>query len=98
MFVYPEYINELKSFGVPLFLTEVATALWLLFKGPPTAGDGRGEGLGPRSKCGEVSNPGQDGEVSMRPKKDTRKSVKSTTAFRPLVPWSMASASAVAPG
>jgi hypothetical protein len=34
MFVFPARINELKLFGVPFFLTEVATALWLLFKGP----------------------------------------------------------------
>ena len=33
MFVIPERINELKLVGVPMFLAEVATALWLLFKG-----------------------------------------------------------------
>jgi hypothetical protein len=29
-FVFPERTNELKLFGVPGLLTEVATALWLL--------------------------------------------------------------------
>lgn len=37
MFVSPEHINELKLFGAASFLTEVATALWLLFKGLPRA-------------------------------------------------------------
>jgi len=35
MFVYPEHTNALKAVGAPFFLTEVATALWLLFKGLP---------------------------------------------------------------
>ena len=33
MFVYPQYIRELKLVGIPEFLAEVATALWLLVKG-----------------------------------------------------------------
>jgi hypothetical protein len=33
MFVIPERTHELKVVGVPLFLAEVATALWLLIKG-----------------------------------------------------------------
>ena len=33
VFVFPQRTNELKLFGVPSLLTEVATALWLLFKG-----------------------------------------------------------------
>ncbi len=33
MFVFPESINELKLLGLPLFVGEVATAFWLLFKG-----------------------------------------------------------------
>jgi hypothetical protein len=33
MIVFPERIDELKLVGVPLFLAEVATALWLLFRG-----------------------------------------------------------------
>lgn len=33
MFVYPQHVSWLKAFGAPFFLTEVATALWLLFKG-----------------------------------------------------------------
>lgn len=33
MFVIPERINELKLVGVPMFLAEVATAVWLLTKG-----------------------------------------------------------------
>lgn len=33
MFVSPQRSNELKVLGVPFFLVEVATALWLLFKG-----------------------------------------------------------------
>ena len=33
MFVFPERTNELKWFGVPMFVVEVATAFWLLFKG-----------------------------------------------------------------
>jgi uncharacterized protein YdhG (YjbR/CyaY superfamily) len=33
------------------------------------------------SNCGEVSNPSQYDEVSMSPKKDTRKPAKSTTAI-----------------
>ncbi len=37
MFVIPERINELKMFGVPGLLAEVATALWLLIKGLPRA-------------------------------------------------------------
>jgi hypothetical protein len=32
-FVFPERTNELKLFGVPGLLTEIATALWLLVKG-----------------------------------------------------------------
>jgi hypothetical protein len=34
MFVFPEGASQLKLFGVPTFLVEVATALWLLRKGP----------------------------------------------------------------
>jgi Domain of unknown function (DUF4386) len=33
MFVWPQYINELKLVGLPGFAAEVATALWLLIKG-----------------------------------------------------------------
>lgn len=33
MFVYPQYIGELKLVGVPGLLANVATALWLLVKG-----------------------------------------------------------------
>ncbi|PYQ10709.1 MAG: hypothetical protein DMH00_10295 [Acidobacteria bacterium] len=33
VFVFPQRTNELKLFGVPSLLTEVATALWLLLKG-----------------------------------------------------------------
>jgi hypothetical protein len=33
MFVFPEGSNKLKLVGVPTFLAEVATALWLLCKG-----------------------------------------------------------------
>jgi hypothetical protein len=33
MFVIPERTNELKLVGMPGFFAEVATALWLLFKG-----------------------------------------------------------------
>jgi len=36
-FVFPERANELKLFAVPALLVEVATALWLLFKGLPRA-------------------------------------------------------------
>ncbi len=36
MFVDPAHTNALKLVGGPLFLTEVATALWLLVKGLPT--------------------------------------------------------------
>jgi hypothetical protein len=32
-FVFPQRTNELKLFLVPALLTEIATALWLLFKG-----------------------------------------------------------------
>ena len=32
-FVFPERTNELKLFGLPSLLTEIATALWLLIKG-----------------------------------------------------------------
>ena len=40
MFVYPQYIGELKLVGVPGLLANVATALWLLVKGlrPPSKG------------------------------------------------------------
>jgi Domain of unknown function (DUF4386) len=43
MFVFPERTNVLKLFGAPLFLAEVATAIWLLFKGlqPRTAAEAR---------------------------------------------------------
>jgi Domain of unknown function (DUF4386) len=38
MFLYPQYIGALKLVGLPGFLAEVATALWLLVKGlPPPA-------------------------------------------------------------
>jgi len=33
MFMYPQYIGELKLVGVPGLLANVATALWLLVKG-----------------------------------------------------------------
>ena len=33
MFLYPQYIGALKLVGVPGLLANVATALWLLFKG-----------------------------------------------------------------
>ena len=33
MFVWPQYIGELKLVGIPGLLAEVATALWLLVKG-----------------------------------------------------------------
>jgi len=33
MFVFPQYIGELKMLGLPGFLAEVVTALWLLVKG-----------------------------------------------------------------
>lgn len=33
MLVFPERINELKLLGLPFFLAEVVTALWLLSKG-----------------------------------------------------------------
>ena len=33
MFVFPQRTDELKLFGVPFFLVEVVTALWLLIKG-----------------------------------------------------------------
>lgn len=43
MFVFPERTNELKLVGVPMFLVEVATALWLLIKGlqPRAAAEAR---------------------------------------------------------
>lgn len=34
MFLYPQYIGELKLVGMPGLLANVATALWLLVKGP----------------------------------------------------------------
>lgn len=34
MFLYPQYIGALKLAGIPGFLAEVATAVWLLVKGP----------------------------------------------------------------
>ena len=34
MFVFPARTNELKLVGLPGFVAEVATAFWLLFKGP----------------------------------------------------------------
>ena len=38
MFLYPQYIAGLKLVGIPGFLAEVGTALWLLVKGlPPPA-------------------------------------------------------------
>jgi hypothetical protein len=37
MFVFPARINELKLVGLPAFVVEVATALWLLIKGLPRA-------------------------------------------------------------
>jgi len=33
MFVFPQRSNEMKVLGVPFFLVEVTTAIWLLFKG-----------------------------------------------------------------
>ena len=33
MFVFPARTNELKLFGAPMFVAEVATALWLLIRG-----------------------------------------------------------------
>jgi uncharacterized protein DUF4386 len=37
MFVVPQGTNELKLLGVPAFLAELATAVWLLSKGLPRA-------------------------------------------------------------
>ena len=37
MFVFPQRINELKLVGLPYFVVEVGTALWLLIKGLPRA-------------------------------------------------------------
>jgi hypothetical protein len=37
MFVFPRRSDELRVLGVPFFLVEVATALWLLIKGLPRA-------------------------------------------------------------
>ena len=43
MLVFPQRGNELKVLGLPAFLVDVATALWLLFKGvqPRTTAEAR---------------------------------------------------------
>lgn len=42
MFVWPQYIGQLKLVGIPGLLAEVATAVWLLVKGPgPGAAAGK---------------------------------------------------------
>lgn len=47
MFVIPQRTNELKLFLLPALLTEIATALWLLFKGlqPRATAEARSVGL-----------------------------------------------------
>jgi hypothetical protein len=35
MFVFPQFINELKLLGLPGFVADVAAAIWLLVKGLP---------------------------------------------------------------
>ena len=46
MFVWPQYIGELKLVGIPGLLAEVATALWLLLKGLLVKGLGPGASPG----------------------------------------------------